>query len=460
MRVSNLVLPDIREALRAESAELSEALADFHPADLAEIVDDLDQDDALTVLRAVPAETAPEIFDYLEPARRVELLGALPLATAAAIAERMAADERTDLFGEISEDLRNALLARMHPEESRETVRLLEYPPNTAGGLMTTEFVAFPARLTAAELLERIRQVAPETESIYTVYLTRDPGERLAGVVSLRDILMNDPDRRAEDFMVENVVTVDAETDQEEVAHAISKYDLISVPVLDAQGRVLGIVTVDDVIDVLEEESTEDIQRIAAVTPTEEAYLASSLRDMLRRRAGWLVVLFFGEMLTASAMSYYEADLERAIVLALFVPLIISSGGNSGSQATSLVIRALAVGELRLQHWARVLSREIATGFALGAMLGVIAFARIAFWPNREHLYGEHYGLVALTVSVSLIGVVAFGTTVGSMLPLILRRVGFDPATASAPFVATLVDVTGLVIYFTTALVILRGTIL
>jgi magnesium transporter len=460
MRVSNLVLPDIREALHGEPSDLSDALADFHAADLAEIVSDLDESDALALLHAVPIDVVPQLFDYLDTGRRLRLLTALPLETAASIADHMAPDERADLFGELAPDLRQALLARMHPDESREVVQLLEYPPTTAGGLMTTEYLAFPARLTCAELLERIRQAAPRTESIYTVYLTSEPGERLAGVVSLRDILMNDPRRRASDFMVENVVTVSPDTDQEEVARLISKYDLISVPVIDARGRVLGVVTVDDVIDVLQEESTEDIQRIAAVTPTEEPYLHSSFWGMVRRRAGWLTVLFVGEMFTATAMAYFESEIERAIVLALFVPLIISSGGNSGSQATSLVIRALAVGEVRLRQWALVLGRELLVGFALGATLGFIAFARIAFWPNRELLYGKHYELIGLTVAASLIGVVTLGTTVGSMLPLLLRRAGFDPATASAPFVATLVDVTGLVIYFTMALLILRGTLL
>jgi magnesium transporter len=220
------------------------------------------------------------------------------------------------------------------------------------------------------------------------------------------------------------------------------------------------VVTVDDVIDVLQEESTEDIQRIAAVTPTEEPYLHSSFWSMLRRRAGWLIVLFVGEMLTASAMTYYEGEIERALVLALFVPLIISSGGNSGSQATSLVIRALAMGEVRLRQWTQVLGRELGTGLALGVLLGLIAFARIFFWPGSAAIYGEHYGLLAFTVLLSLVGVVTFGTVTGSMLPLILRRFGFDPATASAPFVATLVDVTGLIIYFSTALIVLKGTLL
>jgi magnesium transporter len=460
MRVSNLVLPDIREALHAHAAELSEALADFHPADLAEVIADLDEEETLALVHAVPLDVVPDLFDYLDPTRRARLLGELPLETAAQIAERMSADERADLFAELDEDLRNALLARMHPEDSREVVRLLEYPPTSAGGLMTPEFLAFPASLTCAEILERVRQAAEQTESIYTIYLTAAPGDRLAGVVSLRDVLMNDPARRGEEFMVENVVTVGPETDQEEVARLISKYDLISVPVVDPHGRVVGIVTVDDVIDVLQEESTEDIQKIAAVTPTEEPYLHSSFWNVLRRRAGWLTVLFIGEMFTATAMAYFETELERAVVLALFIPLIISSGGNSGSQATSLVIRALAVGEIRLRQWAQVLGREILAGLSLGAILGAIAFCRIVFWPARMTLYGEHYTLLAVTVLFSIVGVVTFGTIAGSMLPLILRRVGLDPATASAPFVATLVDVTGLVIYFSTALLLLRGKLL
>ena len=387
MRVSNLVLPDIREELERNPSHLDSALRDFHPADLAEVLNDLDSERALAVLQHVPADLLPETFDYLDLSRRVALLSALPLAVAAAIAERMAADERTDLFADLPEDLREALLARMRPEDSREVVQLLEYPPTSAGGLMTTEYLAYPADLAAADLLRRIRFVAKDKESIYTIYLTDPADGRLVGVMSLRDLLLAEPHRPARELMEENVMTVGPDTDQEEVARVIAKYDLLQLPVVDERNGVLGVVTVDDILDVLVQEGTEDVQRIAAVTPTEEPYLAASFLGMVRRRAGWLTFLFVGEMLTATAMGYFEGAIARAVVLALFVPLIISSGGNSGSQATSLIIRAMAVGEVRLRHWWRVLARELATGVVLGILLGCIALARILVWPHHEVLY-------------------------------------------------------------------------
>lgn len=460
MRVSNLVLPDIREELLKDPAQLSDALRDFHPADLAEILIDLDDETALAVLRLVPADLLPDTFDYLDLDRRINLLSSLPLENAAQIAERMAADERADLFADLPEDLRAALLARMRPEDSREVVHLLEYPPTSAGGLMTTEYLSYPAHLTAIDVLGRIRLVAEDTESIYTVYFTQPENGRLVGVMSLRDLLLADQQRPMRELMRENVITVSPGTDQEEVARLIAKYDLLQVPVVDERMVVLGVVTVDDILDVLVQEGTEDVQRIAAVTPTEEPYLSSAFFDLVRRRAGWLTVLFIGEMLTATAMGYFEGEIERAVVLTLFIPLIISSGGNSGSQATSLIIRAMAVGEVHLRHWWNVLARELATGLVLGILLGSIAIGRIVMWPTRRALYGEHYTLIAFTVATALVGVVTFGTCVGSMLPFILRRLGLDPATASAPFVATLVDVTGVVIYFSTALFLLRGTLL
>jgi magnesium transporter len=304
--------------------------------------------------------------------------------------------------------------------------------------------------------------VAREKESIYACYVLEPQTKRLLGAVSLRDLVMAELEAPLAKVMRTKPITVNAMDDQETVAQKISKYDLLAVPVLEKDGTVVGFVTVDDVIDVLVEEGTEDILRMAAVEPgaLDKPYMQVTLPLMIRKRAGWLVILFLGEMLTATAMGFFEKEIERAVVLALFVPLIISSGGNSGSQASTLVIRALALSEVKLRDWWQVMRREVLSGLGLGVILGSIGFLRISIWSAFSDIYGPHWMLVALTVGVALIGIVLWGTLAGSMLPFALRRLGFDPATSSAPFVATLVDVTGLVIYFSVAVIVLRGTLL
>jgi magnesium transporter len=327
---------------------------------------------------------------------------------------------------------------------------------------MTTEFVRLDPKMIVGDALKHIRSVAREKESIYACYVMEPQTGQLIGAVSLRDLVMADIDTPVTDVMRKKPVTVNALDDQEDVARKIGKYNLLAVPVVEQDGSVVGFVTVDDVIDVMIEEGTEDILRLAAVEPgaLDKPYMQVSLPLMIRKRAGWLVILFLGEMLTATAMGFFEKEIARAVVLALFVPLIISSGGNSGSQASTLVIRALALGEVTLPDWWRVMRREVFSGLGLGLILGTIGFLRITVWSAFSDLYGPHWPLVALTVGVALIGIVLWGTLAGSMLPFVLRSFGFDPATSSAPFVATLVDVTGLVIYFSVAVLILRGTLL
>jgi magnesium transporter len=356
---------------------------------------------------------------------------------------------------------RTRLLPRLGDEVRAEVERLLRYPDRTAGGIMTTEFVRLEPGMTVAQALERIRAEARDRDTIYACYIL-DAAGKLLGAVSLRDLIMAGPSQTVGAVMRGHPVSVGALEDRVEAARKISKYNLLAVPVVEADGRVVGFVTVDDVIDVMVEEQTEDVLRMGAVEPgaLDEPYLTAPLPRLVRRRAGWLVILFLGEMLTATAMGFFEKEIEKAVVLALFVPLIISSGGNSGSQATSLVIRALALQEVRLRDWWRVLRRELSSGVALGAILGSIGFLRITVWSLFGAVYGPHWPLVALTVGLSLVGIVLWGTAAGSMLPFILKRLGLDPATSSAPFVATLVDVTGLVIYFTVAMLILRGTLL
>jgi magnesium transporter len=327
---------------------------------------------------------------------------------------------------------------------------------------MTTEFVSVPSTWTIGETLQHIRKVERTRETIYAIYVLDPRTKKLLKAVSLRRLMTGAPeDSVLSVALPRGPITVSPLTDREDVGRLISKYDLLAVPVVDRFGHVLGIVTVDDIIDAMIEESTEDVQKFGGVEALDAPYMDIGFLQMIQKRAGWLCALFLGEMLTASAMQHFESELEKAVVLTLFIPLIMSSGGNSGSQATSLIIRAVALQEVRLRDWWRVALRELPTGMTLGAILGLIGIVRITVWQKLGVFdYGEHWVLVACTVGAALVGIVTFGSLAGSMLPFILKRIGFDPASASAPFVATLVDVTGLVIYFSIALIILRGTLL
>jgi magnesium transporter len=342
-----------------------------------------------------------------------------------------------------------------------EVDALLIYAEDEAGGLMSPRFVRVRPDITSDVAIRYIRrQTNKKPEILYYVYVL-DGEQRLQGVLSLRQLFGAPPNTLVSNIMHAQPVAVNESTDQEEVARIIEHNNLLAVPVLDAEGRMKGIVTVDDIVDVIEEEATEDIQKLGGSEALGAPYLEVSYLTMIKKRGGWLSVLFLGEMLTATAMGFFEEEISKAVVLAMFVPLIISSGGNSGSQAATLIVRSLAMRELRLRHWFRVLFREIRAGATLGAWLGFIGFLRVELWQHLGFFdYGEHSTLVAGTVWISLLGVVTFGTIAGSMLPFLLRRIGFDPATSSAPFVATLVDVTGLVIYFTVAAIVLSGTIL
>jgi magnesium transporter len=370
----------------------------------------------------------------------------------------MAADDRADLMNELPGPLRESILSELQkyePEVAAETRVLASYGEDTAAGIMTTEYIALGPGMSCEKAIAEVRRLAQEQEPelIYTLYVV-DTG-RLVGVLSLRDLILGEPSAPIAIYMNDGIVKVAPDTDQEEVARTIARYDLAAVPVVDENGQLLGVVTVDDVVDVVIEEANEDAQKMGGMEALDMPYLETRLRDMIRKRAGWLAVLFLGEMLTASAMSSYEDEIAKAVVLALFVPLIISSGGNSGSQAATLVIRAMAVGHVRLSDFWRIAGREFIAGLALGMILATIGALRIVAWEAMFHSYGPHYASVAIVVAVSLVGVVMWGTLVGSMLPFAIRRAGFDPASASAPFVATLVDVLGLVIYFTVAQVVL-----
>jgi magnesium transporter len=456
------VAPELLYLLAGDPAEFAEVVGGMQPADIADALRHLAPEAAARVLAALPFDIAVLVLDEPELENRLEIVRSLDAQTCGPLLGAMSGDQQAELFRQMPEEERARLLPTLHPKAQEALELLLRYPPESAGGIMTTEFLSVPSTWTVEEALQLIRRVGGAKETVYAVYVV-DPGNgALRHVVSLRELVLSDRGRRVGDVSsTRKVLSVTPRTDREDVARMISKYDLLAIPVVDTDGRVLGIVTVDDVIDALVAETTEDVQKFGGMSALDEPYMEIGLLHMLRKRAGWLAALFIGEMLTATAMGYFEHEIARAVVLALFVPLIISSGGNSGSQATSLIIRAMALGEVRLRDWWRVAVRELPSGLCLGAFLGVIGACRILLWQKLGwYDYGVHYLLVASTVGVALVGVVTFGSLMGSMLPFVLRRLGFDPASASAPFVATLVDVTGLVIYFSVGLVILRGTLL
>jgi magnesium transporter len=455
--------PELLYLLVGDPVELAAVLSSMQPPDVAEALRGLEPAAAAKVMAALPFDLAVQIFDEPElVGDRSAIIAKMSDRAGADLVDAMSADQQADLFRELSPADRARLLSAL-TRETREALRLLlQYEKETAGGIMTTEFVSVPASWTAEQTLAHVRLVGGRKETVYAIYITHPETQELNHVVSLRELVMADPQARMDQVgFPRGVLSVGPHTDREEVARMISKYNLLAIPVVDEGNHLLGIVTVDDVIDAIVQEETEDVQKFGGMEAIDLPYKEIGLGAMLRKRGGWLAVLFVGEMLTATAMGYFEHEIARAVVLALFVPLIISSGGNSGSQATSLIIRALALGELTVKDWWRVAVRELPTGLALGGILGAIGVVRVLVWQAFGwYDYGPHYMLVALTVGTSLVGVVAFGSLIGSMLPFILKRFGFDPASASAPFVATLVDVTGIVIYFTMAALLLSGTLL
>jgi magnesium transporter len=412
--------------------------------------------------RRLKPDQAQQLFFDLGPREQAELVLALPPAERLLWMRALEPDEAADLVQEAPEAERPALVALLDETTRREVAALLTYRDDVAGGLMNPRFAALRPEMTAGEALGYVRRFAreqAETGRPYYAYVL-DPDRRLLGVVSLHQLLGADPDEPVRDLMRTQVVTVPADADQETVAALFRRHRLLALPVVDGDRRVVGVVTVDDIVDVLQEEATEDIHRLGGVEALDVPYTRVPFRRLLRKRAGWLALLFVGESLTATAMAFFEHEIARAVVLALFLPLIISSGGNSGSQAATLVVRAMALGELAVRDVWRVLRRELLMGLGLGAVLAAIGLLRILLWQAVAGTYGEHYLPLAFAVALSLVGVVTWGTLAGATLPFLLRTLRFDPASASAPLVATLVDVTGIVIYFTVASLVLRGTLL
>jgi magnesium transporter len=456
----NETITDTEEMV--DPAALAARLAEELPADIAEALNAQIPQVAAAVLQNLPLETAVAVLDTPDLRDAGEIIEAIPRDRVVPMLTGMSADRVADVFRELDEPVRSDLLARLDAETKASVRQLLRYPEESAGSLMTTEFVSVPATWTVAQTLQHVRLVERTRETVYAIYILDPRSKVLLRTLPLRRLITADPNASVlAAAPTRRPVTISPHASRDDAARLISKYDLLAVPVVDGTGQLVGIVTVDDVIDAIVERQTEEVQRFGGMEAIDEPYMDISFAQMIRKRAGWLCALFLSEMLTTSAMQGFQGELEKAIVLTLFIPLIMSSGGNSGSQATSLLIRAISLRELRLADWWRVALRELPTGIVLGTILGVIGVARITLWQIFGLFdYGSHWMLIAATVGATLIGIVTFGSMVGSMLPFLLRAVGFDPAAASAPFVATLVDVTGLVIYFGVAALILRGTLL
>jgi len=461
--IAALLVPDLLEILEETPEAIAAETEEMHAADLANVAEALPREKVAQFISALPVERAADVLEYLNEDLRTELLETMSARQAAELVTEMTPDDRADALETLEEESADEILSEIPAAERAETEKLLAYEPDTAGGLMTTEFVSVSEDTPVEEALAGVRRIArsERREAMNAIYTTDSAG-RLRGVMSLRELLAAPEGGKASDIAWQEVVSVPVTADREEVARLTREYDLVAVPVVDDNGVIQGVVTVDDVIDALVEEHTEDVQRFGGMQALEEPYPQIAFLTVIKKRAPWLAALLVGEMLTTFPMQYFEEELQRAIVLGLFIPLIISSGGNSGSQATSLIIRSLALEEIRLKDWWRIFRREISFGFTLGLILGALGMLRVVVWQQMGIAggYGEHYMLIALTVGIALLGVVTFGSLAGAMLPFIMKRIGFDPASASAPFVATLVDVTGLTLYFYVALALLRGTLL
>jgi magnesium transporter len=404
---------------------------------------------------------AEELFLNLNAADQYELIKEVSALEKRSWVRLLAPDDVADLIQESEEEeLKDELLSLLDPQTKREVTALLAYAEDAAGGIMSSRFLRLRPQMNVDEAISYIRiQAKTQIETIYYAYVLT-PEQKIMGVISFRELFAAAPNKKIDELMLKDVISIPDDLDQEQIGQMFSKYELMAIPVVDKDQKMVGIVTFDDAAQVVQEEATEDIHKIGGMETLDAPYLQISFARIFKKRAGWLLILFVGEMFTATAMGYFEHELQKAIVLSLFLPLIISSGGNSGSQASTLMVRAMALGEVKIKDWWRVLIREIGAGLALGACLGLIGIFRIYFWPWRESLYGEHYAMISMTVGFSVLGVVLFGTISGSMLPFVLRKLKFDPAAASAPAVATIVDVTGVVIYFTMANIFLKGILL
>jgi magnesium transporter len=454
MRLASLLGPDIKQTLKEDPDALRELLDDIHPEDLADLVSELEPDEAAELLARIPAEDAAPIFERLDEHDQEELVEQMPPESIAEIASEMSSDNRADLFSLLPPAMGEQLfeaLQKVDPEAAQEVRDIEKWPDTSAGHLMTTDFVAVSPRMHVREAMEIVRQRARERdEFVYTVYAIDD--NRLSGVASLRDLIIASPEQGIAEVMRTNIISVPPAMDQEEVARRMAKYDLNVIPVVGDDDRLLGVITIDDIIDVLVQEQTEDVQRIGGVEPLDVPYFQTSILTFIRKRAGWLIVLFVEEFFTQTALRHYDPIMEAVKGALLYVPLLISAGGNSGSQSSTLVIRGLALGEIKLGDWWRILMREAFMGLVLGCIIAVIAMGRVMMYPEQTFLF-------AITVGLTVLAIIAAGCTVGSMLPLGLKRLGIDPATSSTPFIASLVDTLGVIIYAHVAMAVMHDVI-
>ena len=454
MRIGSLLAPDIRQLLKEDPEQVRELLDEIHAEDLADVVSELEPDEAGELLARMPAEDAAPIFERLDDHEQEELVEQMAPESVAEIASEMAPDDRADLFSVLPEAMGEQLfeaLEKVDPEAAQEVREIEKWPETSAGHLMTTDFLTVSPRARVSEALDMVRQRGRDREEfIYVVYVV-DLG-RLAGVVSLRELLISDPMQGIAEVMRTNVLGVLPTMDQEDVARRMAKYDLNVMPVITEDEKLLGVITIDDIIDVLVREQTEDVQKIGAMEPLDVPYFQTSFLMFIKKRAGWLIILFIEEFFTQSALRYYDPVLEAVKHALIYVPLLISAGGNSGSQSSTLVIRGLALGEIKLGDWWRILFREAAMGIVLGLMIACLAMGRVMMYPDQGFLF-------ALTVGITVLCIVLAGCTVGSMLPLILKRLGIDPATSSTPFIASLVDTVGVVIYAHVAILVMHDVI-
>ena len=441
---------------------VKQELTDMEPFQIAEVIESLAKQDQIILFRLLSREMAKETFQHLSHDEQEDIIEgmAVSIDKLTDLLNDLDPDDRTAFFEELPGEVSQRLIQLLTAKERAITTRLLGYPEDSIGRLMTPEFVAIKPYYTVEQTLEHIRKFGHDSETLNVIYIVDDRWN-LVDDIRIKEIILASPTQKISELTDNRFVALNAYDDQETAVKAFADNDRVALPVIGGDGTLLGIVTVDDVMDVAEEESTEDFQKFGGTEGLDLSYTKTSLFEMIKKRSGWLVLLFLGEMLTASAMGFFEKEIEKAVVLALFIPLIISSGGNSGSQAASLIIRSLALRELTIKNWWYVMRKEIFSGFILGSILGCIGFVRIFIWQQAGFAFYTGYWLwVGITVAVSLVFVVLWGTLSGSMIPLLLKKIGLDPATASAPFVATLVDVTGLIIYFSIAALFLTGKLL
>ncbi len=458
--LSKLLQPEIKSLIAERKLSiLKEVLTDWTPADIAELIVDLSAQEQVIIFRLLSNELAADTFENLEVDTQKDLLKAMAQSEVAAILNEMDPDDRTALLEELPSAAAKQLIQLLSFEERKIAQTLLGYPENSIGRLMTPDYIAVKPDWTIDETLKYLRENGRDKETLNIVYVIDDRG-KLLDDIRIRDLILADPEIKVTEIMDGNFVSFNVHDDQEEAVEVFKKYDRIALPVADRFGVLLGIVTVDDVLDVAEEEATEDIHKLAAMEALEEPYPTIPLLEMVKKRVVWLTILFIAQILTAVVMGYFEDAISKAVVLSIFIPLIISSGGNSGSQAATLVIRAMAVGEITLADWWRIMQREIFTGLIIGLTLGLLGFFQVAFLAQFSSVIGIHWILIGITISLSIIGIVLWGTLSGSMLPFILKKFGADPATSSTPLVTTIVDVFGLLIYFSVAIIVLSGTLL